>query len=365
MSSNPQDFIPIAAPDIGEAEETAVLRVLRSGRLAQGPEVAALEEEFAAAHGARFAIAVANGTAALHVALHAAGVGPGDEVIVPAFTFAASANAVLATGALPVFADIGDDYLLDLDGAASMLSERTAAVMPVHLYGLMADMDQMWAFASERGLALIEDAAQAHLARRGPWTAGTAGIGAFSLYATKNMMSGEGGVVTTSTEQTAQTAKLFRNHGMETRYRHVTWGINYRLTEIAAAIGRVQLAKLADATLRRRSIAARFDEMLPDFFVKPQTPADAYHVYHQYTVRVPAELRDTVVKGFHDRGVGVDVYYPTPVHLQPSFGGSPGQCPTAEAYSKQVLSLPVHPKVTDDQVDRIVEVAGSIASDLA
>lgn len=365
MSSKPPDFIPIAAPDIDEDEEKAVLRVLRSGRLAQGPEVAALEEEFAQAQGSVFAIAVASGTAALHVALHVSGIGPGDEVLVPTFTFAASANAVLAVGARPVFVDIGNDFLLDLEDAESKLTGLTKGIMPVDLYGLMPDMDRMRAFASDHGLALIEDAAQAHLARRGSWRSGTAGIGAFSLYATKNMMSGEGGIVTMSDEQTARDAALFRNHGMETRYRHVSWGLNYRLSDLAAAIGRVQLEKLPNATARRRSIAGRFDAELPSFFTRAHVPADAYHVYHQYTVRVPAGVRDDTVDQFHSRGIGVDVYYPTPVHLQPSFGGADGQCPTAEQFSREVLSLPVHPKVTDDQVGRIIAAATAIASNLA
>lgn len=357
------DFIAIAAPDIGPAEETAVLRVLRSGRLAQGPEVENLEKEFGKASGLAHVVAVTNGTAALHVALQVLGIGPGDEVLVPAFTFAASANAVLAVGASPVFVDIDDDYLIDLDDAANKVTKRTAAIMPVHLYGLMADMAKMKVFADRFGLAIVEDAAQAHLATRGGTPAGATGVGAFSLYATKNMMSGEGGFVTTMDEDTAERARLFRNHGMVTRYDHVTWGLNFRMTDLLAAIGRAQLERLGEATDLRRENAAALTNGLPGLFVTPRVPEGAHHVFHQYTVRVPARIRDKAVEMFRERSIGADIYYPTPVDRQPAFAEveSHGACPRAGLASSQVISLPVHPKVGVTGIERIVSAATEIS----
>lgn len=363
MSPNHPD-IPIAAPEIGPDEEAAVLRVLRSGRLAQGPEVAAFEEEFAQASGLSSAVAVSNGTTALQVALHVAGVQPGDEVLVPAFTFAASANAVIAVGATPVFVDIDEHFLMDLDDAGSKTGPRTTAVMPVHLYGLMADMNAVADFAGRRGLAIVEDAAQAHLARRGGKPAGSTGIGAFSLYATKNMMSGEGGVVSVSTDDQAERARRVRNHGMVTRYEHVEWGTNYRLTELQAAIAREQLRKLPAWTEQRRRQAATLTAGLPDLFVVPQVPADAEHVFHQYTVRVPAGIRDDVLSAFRADGIGADVYYPTPVNRQPAFAGHPDDCPQAARAASEVISLPIHPQVGDAGVERMLDVAHRIAKEM-
>jgi dTDP-4-amino-4,6-dideoxygalactose transaminase len=335
--------------------------------LAQGPEVAALEAAFGSAHNVAHAVAVTNGTAALHVALIAAGVQPGDEVLVPAFTFAASANAVLAIGARPVFVDIDDDFLLDLDDAAKKISESTTAVMPVHLYGLMVDMDSLLSFVANHGLAAIEDSAQAHLARRAGRYAGSAGVGAFSFYATKNMMSGEGGMVTTNDVDIAERARRFRNHGMVNRYEHIEWGLNYRLSDLHAAIARVQLDSLPAATKQRRTNAAIFDDGLSDFFRKPQVPDGAYHVFHQYTVRVPAVLRDDVVERFRAASIGVDVYYPTPLTQQPAFRdlGDPASCPAAARAAEEVISLPVHPAVDQQAAERIVGVANTIADDLA
>lgn len=366
MSSPISDFIPIASPEIGSAEEEAVLRVLRSGRLAQGPEVAALEEEFAAASHVEHAIAVTNGTTALQVALHMLGVGPGDEVLVPAFTFAATAGAVIDAGATPVFVDVGDDYLVDLDDAAARLTDRTAAIMPVHLFGLMTDMTATEAFAQRHGLAICEDAAQAHLATRGGVAAGATGVGAFSLYATKNMMTGEGGIVTTNSDDLAAAARLFRNHGMPERYLHTEWGLNFRMTDILAAIGRVQLERLPEATRDRRANAKALDARLPEFYETPPDADDAYHVYHQYTVAVPPEARDRLVAGFREKGIGVDVYYPIPLHHQPAYeaytDGSPR--PRAETAAASVISLPIHPKVGPTGLGRIVDAAAELEAGL-
>lgn len=352
--------IPIAAPDLGPAEEEAILRVLRSGRIVQGPEVEALEAEFAAAHGVADAVAVANGTIALAVALHALGVGRGDEVLVPAFTFAATAGAVLAVGARPVFVDVDEHHLLDLDDAAAAVGPATAAIVPVHLYGLMVDMAAVERLAARHGLAVVEDAAQAHLARRGGRSAGSTGAGAFSLYATKNMTAGEGGIVTTSDPQVARRIRLLRNHGMTTRYEHTVWGLNLRMSDLHAAIGRTQLAKLPQATERRRTNAEQLTRRLPDAMTPPAVPVDARHVYHQYTVTVDPAVRDAVVAGLRRRGVGAEVYYPRPVPDQEAYRRFAGDgYPTARAAARSVLSLPVHPALDLDDLERIAAAAAA------
>lgn len=365
MLEDPRDPIPIAAPDLGAAEEAALIRVLRSGSVVQGAEVEALEREFAEAAGVAEAVAVANGTLGLYAALRALGVGPGDEVLVPAFTFAATANAALGVGAVPVFVDVGEDHLIDLGDAAARVTGRTAAVIPVHLYGLMADMEAVEAFAGRHGLAVVEDAAQAHLAERGGRGAGATGVGVFSLYATKNMTSAEGGLVTTSDPGLARELRLLRNHGMAARYEHVSWGLNLRLTDLAAAMGRVQLAKLPEATRRRIENARYLDEALPEMLGRPPVAGDATHVYHQYTVRVPASHRDRFLDGFRRRGVGAEVYYPRPVHHQPAFRhlADPEGYPRAEAAAREVLSLPVHPGVDEVALKRIVEAAHQLVEE--
>lgn len=367
MSQDNPEPIGIAAPEITEAEEAAVLRVLRSGRLAQGPEVAAFEESFGALQHVPHVVATSNGTTAIHAALHILGVGPGDEVLVPAFTFAASANAVLATGATAVFVDIADHYLIDLEDAATKITPATKAIMPVHLYGLMVDMGAVEAFADLHGLVIVEDAAQAHLARRDGRWAGATGVGAFSFYATKNAMSGEGGTVTTTDEELAEAARRFRNHGMTTRYTHVEWGLNLRMTEMQAAIGVEQLKRLEYWTERRRQNAAFFDKNLPDLYTTPEVPEGAFHVYHQYTTSVPAELRDGLLEGMRERGIGADVYYPTPVPVQPAFEGpdSATRYPRSMAASVSIINLPIHHQLSDEDLDRIVATATEVADELS
>ncbi|MEE8486476.1 MAG: DegT/DnrJ/EryC1/StrS family aminotransferase [Acidimicrobiia bacterium] len=364
MPQDGPDPISIAAPEVTEAEEEAVLRVLRSGRLAQGPEVAAFEESFGALQRAPHVVATSNGTTAIHTALHILGVGAGDEVLVPAFTFAASGNAVIATGATPVFVDISDHWLIDLDDAARRITDRTKAVMPVHLYGLMTDMKAVQAFADTHGLSIVEDAAQAHLARRDGRWAGTTGVGAFSFYATKNAMMGEGGAVTTTSGELADAARRFRNHGMTSRYTHVEWGLNLRLTELQAAIGVEQLKRLEQWTERRRANAAFFDEHLPETYETPTVPEGAHHVYHQYTVTVPSAMRDKLLEGLRDRGIGADIYYPTPVPMQPAFEGPDAshRYPNAVAASRSIINLPVHPQLSDSDLDRIVTAAAEVSA---
>lgn len=343
-------MIPIARPILGMEEEEAVVRVLRSGRLAQGPEVEAFEHAFAGVAGSAHAVACANGTVALQMALLAHGIGPGDEVIVPSFTFAATANAVAASGATAVFCDVReDDFCIDAVDAEARVTPATKAVIPVHLFGQTADMDAIEALVARRGLALIEDACQAHGAAFRGRAAGSFGAAAFSLYATKNVTTGEGGVVTTNDRAIAERLRLLRNHGSAERYVHTTFGLNMRLTEIQAAIGRVQLQRLEGWNERRRENAAFLAGELDGIagLTLPCELPGRRHVWHQYTVRIDG-TRDDVLRRVRDGGIGAEVYYPVPAHRQPAFA-SPVTLPVSERLAAEVLSIPVHPALTDGE----------------
>ena len=350
-------MIALSLPQIGQAEREAVSRVLDSGMLAQGPEVAAFEIEFADLLGADEAIAVNSGTSALLIALLAAGIGSGDEVIVPSFTFAATANSVALTGATPVFADISaDDFCLDPAAIEAAITPATAGIMPVHLYGHPGPLDAYIAICDRHGLRLFEDAAQAHLASWDGQYAGTFGIGAFSFYPTKNMMSAEGGMITTSDAAVARTARLLRNQGMERRYANEIVGFNCRMTDLHAAIGRAQLSRIVEWTERRRQIASVYNAELQTVAV-PTVNERATHAYHQYTVRVP-EGRDEFLEHLAANEVGAGVYYPTPVHRLPSFDLSI-DLPITDRIAGEVVSIPVHPALSDDDVSRVIEVVNS------
>ena len=358
-------FIPPAHPIIGDEEIEAVAAVMRSGMIAQGPEVAAFEEEFAAAlvPGTR-AVAVNSGTSALHLGLLAAGIGPGDEVIVPSFTFAATANSVAVTGATPVFADIDPDtYTLSPVAVEAAVTERTRAIMPVHLYGHPAHMDALQAIADSCGLMVIEDAAQAHGATLHGRAVGSFGaFAAFSFYPTKNMTSGEGGMVTSRDPELIRGVRLARNQGMETRYANEIVGLNNRMTDIHAAIGRVQLTKVGAWTAQRQANAAFLDAHLRGVTV-PHVAPGATHVYHQYTIRV-GEDRDGFAAALREEyGVGSGIYYPTPSHELPALARfSPGtDLPATREAASQVLSLPVHPSLSREDLKRIVEAVNALA----
>ena len=314
-------MIPAAKPLIGAEERAAVDRVLQSGMMAQGPEVAAFENEFSAIVAGRHSIAVNSGTSGLHMALVAVGIKEGDEVIVPSFTFAATANAVALTGATPVFVDI-DPRTFNIDPAAieAAITPRTRAIQPVHLYGQPAAMQEIMAIAARHNLLVVEDAAQAHMASLDGTPVGAFGTtGVFSFYPTKNMTSGEGGMITTASEEIARQCRLLRNQGMEKRYANEIVGFNTRMTDIHAAIGRVQLTKLAGWTAQRRDNAKFLDENLKGVVV-PHVAPGAFHVYHQYTIRIVGDDRDAFAAEMTKRGVGNGVYYPVPVHQLPSFG---------------------------------------------
>jgi len=358
------EFISPAKPIIGDEEREAVDRVLRSGMVAQGPEVAAFEAEFSAHFvPGRPSVAVNSGTAGLHLGLLAAGVGPGDEVIVPSFTFAATGNSVALTGATPVFVDIEPDtFSLDPEAVAAAITPKTKGILPVHLYGHPARMRELEVLAAARGVALYEDAAQAHGAALDGRPVGSFGeFAMFSLYPTKNMTSGEGGMVTAADEEIARRLRLLRNQGMERQYENEIVGFNARMTDIHAAIGRVQLTKVDAWTKTRQANAAFLDANLQGV-VTPAVAEGAVHVYHQYTVRVP-EDRDGFVRALKkEHNVGAGVYYPIPNHRLPSLAPyAPGlDLPETERAAREVASLPVHPSLSQDDLDRIVTAVNTV-----
>ncbi len=354
-------MIPAAKPLIGDEERAAVDRVMLSGMLAQGPEVAAFENEFSAIVAGRHSIAVNSGTSALHLAFLAGGIGHGDEVIVPSFSFAATANAVSLSGATPVFVDIEADYFaMDPAAVEAAITPRTKAIMPVHLYGHPADLVALSAIAEKHGLLLFEDAAQAHAASVNGVPVGAWGVaGSFSFYPTKNMTSGEGGMITTDSAELERQARMLRNQGMERRYENEVVGFNTRMTDIHAAIGRVQLTKLAEWTAKRQENAAFLNAHIRGVVVPP-TAQGAVHVFHQYTIRVVDHDRDAFQSELGKRGIGSGVYYPTPIHRLPSFKLDL-DLPTTEEVAQQVLSLPIYPSLTQQELETIVEAVNAVA----
>lgn len=354
-------MIPAARPEIGYRERRAVDRVMRSGMLAQGPEVAAFEKEFSAFVAGRECVALNSGTSALHMAFIAAGIGPGDEVIVPSFSFAATANAVALTGATPVFVDVEVDHF-NADPAAieAAITPRTRGIMPVHLYGHPADLRAISALAEKHGVMLFEDAAQAHLASVDGVPVGAWGVAAsFSFYPTKNMTSGEGGMVSTPSSDIARAIRVLRNQGMERRYENEVVGFNTRMTDIHAAIGRVQLTKLERWTQKRQSNAAFLSANIRGV-VTPPIADGASHVFHQYTVRVVDHDRDAFASELTKRGIGTGVYYPTPIHRLPSFQQT-CDLPNTELVASQVLSLPVYPSLKQRELEAIVSAVNAVA----
>jgi dTDP-4-amino-4,6-dideoxygalactose transaminase len=361
--------IPIASPQMGEEERQAVLAVLDSGQLAQGPVVERFEREFARWCSVPHAVAVASGTAALHLLMLAHGLKEGDEVITTPFTFIASANSVVYTGARPVFVDIEPDtFALDPARVEAAITPRTRAILTVDLYGHASDIGELKAIADRRGLLLLEDACQAHGATIDGVKTGALGVGAtFSFYPTKNITTGEGGMVTTPDAEIAKRVRLLREHGADHRYHHEIVGYNFRMTEMAAAIGTAQLPKLDGFNAARRKNARALTEGLKGI-AGLRTPVERQgfeHVYHQYTVVVERN-RDALQSRLRELGVGTAVHYPIPVHRQPAYlrlgyGGT--SLPVAERTAAEVLSLPVHPALSEADVDRIVDsVRSALAS---
>ena len=366
------EFIPAARPLIGAEERAAVDAVLAGGMVVQGPQVAAFEEEFSArVVGGAHCVAVNSGTSAQHLAALASGAGADREaeVIVPSFTFAATANSVAITGARPVFADIDPvTFTLDPASVEAAVTERTIAIEVVHLYGLPADMPEILDIARRHGLAVWEDCAQAHAAAIGDEPVGAFGAwGSFSFYPTKNMTSLEGGMVSTADAELARRVRLLRNQGMERQYANEVVGLNNRMTDVAAAVGRVQLTRLAGWTAARRANAAALDAGLAGApgVVTPHVPSGYTHVYHQYTIRLEgasAAERDEVARVLREQWrIGTGVYYPIPNHRLPSLAPyAPGvDLPGTERAARECLSLPVHPSLSEADLERIVRAVGA------
>lgn len=350
--------------DLIGAEITAVVeRVLKSGHYIMGPEVKAFENELARYLGAKHAIGVANGSDALLLALMALDIQPGDEVLVPTFTFFATAGAVARLGAVPVFCDIDlHTFNLDPTELEKRLTVRTRAIIPVHLYGQVADMDSIMNFASKHGLSVIEDAAQAIGASYHGKTACNFGdIGCLSFYPTKNLGAcGDAGMVVTNDDNLAEKLRIMRTHGSKKKYHHVVPGFNSRLDELQAAILRVKLKHLDDWTAKRQAIAAFYNQALSDscfagrIMVPKEAPGNS-HVYHQYTIRT--EQRDALMEALATHGIGSTVYYPLCLHLQHVFahlGGHPGDCPQAEKATETALSLPMYPELGQASLGQII-----------
>ncbi|HUL61728.1 MAG TPA: DegT/DnrJ/EryC1/StrS family aminotransferase [Methanocella sp.] len=350
---------------IGQEEIRGVIDVLRSGTIAEGPKVKEFEEAFAAYVGTKHAVAVNSGTAALLVALLARGIGPGDEVIVPPFTFIATANAALFAGARPVFADV-EPVTFNIDPAEieRKITRRTRAIIPVDLYGHPAPMDEIMAIAERHKLSVIEDACQAHGAALHGRRCGSFDIGCFSFYPTKNMTTSEGGIITTDDAVVAEKSRMIRSHGSKVRYYHDMLGFNLRMTDISAAIGLAQIKHLDEYDDRRIANATLLNEQLSGIkgIVTPSVVPGCRHVFHQYTVRVTPDfrmVRDEAIRRLNEAGIGTGVYYPVPIHLQSLYRslGYDEHRPVSEMLAKEVISLPVHPSVSPADIHTI---AGTI-----
>jgi perosamine synthetase len=355
-------FIEMASPVIEDEEIEAVARVLKTGILTQGEKVAEFEESFRSLVGSDYACAVNSGTSALHVGLLASGLTNGDEVIVPSFTFAASANSIALTGATPIFIDVDiNSYCLDDTKLESLITPRTRGVMPVHLYGNPANMTNIMKIASKHNIEVYEDAAQSHGAEHQGKPVGTFGkFAAFSFYPTKNITAVEAGMVMTSDESLLRKIKILRNQGMIERYVHELVGLNYRLSEVHAAIGVVQVKKLEKFNSIRKSLALTYDSELKNL-ITPFVPKGNRHVYHQYTIRMPGHDREKVVELLLNKGIKTGVYYPRPTHSQPAYGLDV-DLPNTNILCREVLSLPIHPKLTTADQEYIVEELNKITS---
>jgi dTDP-4-amino-4,6-dideoxygalactose transaminase len=351
-------MIPPARPDLGPEEIAAVTEVIQSGMIAGGRKVAELEERWAAFCDVRHAIALSNGTVALMSIFAGLGLATGDEVITVSHTFNATVSSILYTGATPVFVDIeADTYLMDAGRIEAAITPRTRAICPVSLFGIVADMDAIGAIADRYGLTVVEDACQSHGALYRGRRSGSFGTAAFSLYATKNMTTAEGGFVTTNDDRLADWIRLYINQGMKVRYHHDILGYNFRMTDIGAAIGLVQLDKLERNTARRQAIAKRYDEAFADLPISlPTWPDGRTHVYHQYTIGVGAG-RDQIVADMKDAGIICGIYYPIPCHRQAYVMelGIEADLPNTDTAAAGSMSLPMYPGLTEAEQLQVIE----------
>ena len=357
--------IKIAEPQIGSEEENAVLKVLRSRKLSQGEKVAEFEILFSKYIGTKYAVAVSNGTCALHLSLLALGIGKGDEVITTPFSFIATANAIRYTDATPIFSEI-DPHTFNIDPKAieKKITRKTKAIMPVHLFGLPSEMDDIIKIAKKHKLFLIEDAAQAHGAKYKGKKVGSFGVGCFSFYSTKNMTTGEGGMITTNSKSIYEKLLLLRSHGMKRRYYNTSIGFNFRMTDIQASIGIEQLKKLPTFNKKRVQNAAMYSTLLKNVsgvFV-PEVFGDKKHVYHQYSILFKnKKVRDSMRNFLSEHGVQSETYYPLPINEQVIYKGS-GSFLIAHSISQRILSLPVHPGVNEKDITYICDLISSFLS---
>ena len=356
-------MIPIAKPIIGDEEKEAVLEVLNSGIIAQGPRVREFELAFSEFTGTEFAIAVNSGTAALHMALLAHDIGKGDEVITTPFTFIATSNSILFTGARPVFVDIEEEtFNIDPDRIQERITGKTRALLPVHLYGHPADMKAIMEIAEDHKLLVIEDACQAHGAEFNGKRVGSFGTGCFSFYPTKNMTTSEGGMITTDDKRIAEKARMLRDHGSRERYIHEILGFNLRMTDISAAIGLCQLRKLPEFNRRRVENAQTLNRLIHnESIITPKVRENCKHVFHQYTIRVTDD-RDRIVSILNEKGIGTGIYYPIPIHRQKLYKdlGYNETLPVSERLANEVISLPIHPSVTMGNLEYISSVLNGL-----
>ena len=354
-------MINIAAPVIDSEERRAVDEVIESGMLAQGPKVAELEKNWAEYCGVKYALAVNSGTAAIHCALYAAGVKEGDEVITTPYSFIATINPILMLGARPVLVDIDEEtFNIDVSKIEAAITEKTKAIIPVDLYGQPCDWTELQEIAKKHNLKIVEDACQAIGAEyKGIKTGSLGDFGCFSLYATKNIMCGEGGVVTTNSDEAAVAIRSFRQHGMVAPYEYADLGYNYRMSDLHGAIAVEQLKKVEEFTKKRQENARKLNDALAGVAgIKiPTISENRSHVYHQYTILLDKDMqRDQFIAGLRDKGVGAGIYYPKPLHTYPhiaKLGYEAGDFPVAEDLAARVVSLPVHPKVTDEDIEII------------
>ena len=356
-------MIPIAKPIIGDEEKEAVLEVLNSGIIAQGPRVREFELAFSEFTGTEFAIAVNSGTAALHMALLAHDIGKGDEVITTPFTFISTSNSILFTGARPVFVDIEEEtFNIDPDRIQERITGKTRALLPVHLYGHPADMKAIMEIAEDHKLLVIEDACQAHGAEFNGKRVGSFGTGCFSFYPTKNMTTSEGGMITTDDKRIAEKARMLRDHGSRERYIHEILGFNLRMTDISAAIGLCQLRKLPEFNRRRVENAQTLNRLIHnESIIIPRVRENCKHVFHQYTIRVTDD-RDRIVSILNEKGIGTGIYYPIPIHRQTLYKdlGYNETLPVSERLANEVISLPIHPSVTMENLEYISSVLNGL-----
>lgn len=356
--------IPVAQPIVGQKEVSEVSSVLNSGMLAMGSKVKEFEDSFSQYLNAKYSVAVSNGTVALWLSLKAIGVKEGDEVITTPFSFIATANSILFCGAKPVFADIDEaTYNIDPEQIQQKVNSRTKAVMGVHLFGQPFNLKGVNEVCEDYNLSLIEDAAQAHGAEFNGSRVGTTGIGCFSFYPTKNMTTGEGGMITVSDENLDTRLRLMRNHGDEGKYNHTIVGYNSRMTDIQAAIGLVQLKNLENMNAARIKNAEHYNKNINvKGITKPHVNNNLKHVYHQYVLRIEDDFpmsRQEFMEYLSSKGVGSAVHYPKPIYMQPIYqekGYEQGICPVAEEMAQRVVSIPVHPKLTEEELKHVVDV---------